>query len=172
MSYAIISDCLAYAHKYLFDEIATHKHKKLEIRQEDTAKQPHSNTIFPECSQFHQVFQFIEDNYHKPIDIADVAQAVGYSPAYLTNLVKRRTQRTVLGWIVERRMSEARYLLLDTERSVNQIATAVGYADAGYFSRRFRQLHKLSPQMWRNGHRTRAASASECKDYTISLTGV
>jgi PAS domain S-box-containing protein len=118
----------------------------------DTARLPDSQSNFPGCSQLNKVFEFIEDNYHKPINLCNVAQAVGYSPAYLTNLVKRRTTRTIHDWIVNRRMAEACSLLLETDQSVNQIAAAVGYPDAGHFTRQFRKLHDMSPKVWRNSH--------------------
>jgi YesN/AraC family two-component response regulator len=121
----------------------------------DIALLPDSQSIFPTCSpQLNKVFQFIEDNYHQPINLCNVAQAVGYSPAYLTNLVKRQTKRAIHGWIVERRMTEARSLLLKTDEPVNQIAVKVGYPDAGHFTRQFRQLYKMPPKVWRNTHCT------------------
>lgn len=119
----------------------------------DTATFPAApKSIFPSVPHLSEVFDFIEANYHQPITLCDVAQAVRYSPAYLTNLVKRQTKRTVHCWIVERRMTEARSLLLETEQPVNQIAAAVGYPDAGHFNRQFRQLYKIPPKVWRNTH--------------------
>ncbi|MCA1991846.1 MAG: PAS domain S-box protein, partial [Coleofasciculus sp. S288] len=72
-----------------------------------------------------KVFRFIETNYQNPIGLKEVAQAVGYSAAYLTNLVQQETGRTVNQWIAEYRMTEARLLLLKTNQSVTQIAVAV-----------------------------------------------
>ena len=119
----------------------------------DIALLPDSQSIFPTCSpQLNKVFQFIEENYHQPINLCNVAQAVSYSPAYLTNLVKRQTKRAIHGWIVERRMTEARSLLQKTDEPVNQIAVKVGYPDAGHFTRQFRQLYKMPPKVWRNTH--------------------
>ena len=126
-----------------------------------------SQSIFPACSQLHKVFQFIEDNYHQQINVDDVAQAVGYSPAYLTNLVKRQTTRTVHSWIVERRMAQARSLLLNTDEPVNQIAMAVGYPDVGHFIRQFRQLYSMPPKAWRNMHRTQLDTQQNCINITL-----
>lgn len=109
-----------------------------------------SKTIFPNCPKLAQVFRFIEAHYHQPISLTDVAQAVGYSPAYLTHLMQTQTGRTVKRWIAERRMAQARLLLTTTAQSVGQIAEAVGYTDTSYFIRQFRQTHQASPQAWRN----------------------
>lgn len=110
--------------------------------------------FLPSEPPFIEVFRFIEANYHRPIALGDVAQAVGYSPAYLTNLIRRQTGRTVLRWIIERRMAAARALLLETNQIVEQIATQVGYHHVVHFFRQFRQFHGTSPQAWRTAHRT------------------
>lgn len=99
-----------------------------------------------------EVFRFIEVNYHNPISLCDVAKAVARSPAYLTDLVRRETGKTVLNWIVECRMANARCLLRSTDHSVDQIAESVGYLDRRHFSRQFLRLHKATPQAWRHAH--------------------
>lgn len=105
--------------------------------------------IFPDCPKLEPAFQFIESHYSDSISLQDVARAIGYSPAYLTNLMQTLTGRTVKQWITERRMAQARSLLVDSAESVSRIATAVGYADVCYFIRQFRQVHGVSPQVWR-----------------------
>ncbi|EKU98862.1 response regulator containing CheY-like receiver domain and AraC-type DNA-binding domain [Leptolyngbya sp. PCC 7375] len=109
-----------------------------------------AETIFPECPRLNAVFEFIEAHYQKPINLTDVAQAVGYSPAYLTNLSQSHTGRTVKAWIIARRMAQARQLLSNTAESIKQIANSIGYTDAGYFTRQFRKLHGVTPQVWRS----------------------
>jgi len=118
-------------------------------------KQPEEvASIFPTNPKLNDVFQFIEANYQQPITLCDVAQAVDYSPAYLTDLVRRQTGKTVNQWIVERRIAEARRLLLDTTQTANEIALLVGYQNEAHFFRQFRQYHGTTPQVWRNWQRT------------------
>ncbi|WP_442946613.1 response regulator [Nostoc sp. 'Peltigera malacea cyanobiont' DB3992] len=64
-------------------------------------------SIFPCIPQLKEVFDFIEAHYHQGITLCDVAVAVGYSSAYLTNRVKETSGETVNCWIVKRRMAEA-----------------------------------------------------------------
>lgn len=115
-----------------------------------------TKSIFPSVPELKEVFDYIEANYHQPITLCDVAQAVGYSPAYLTNRVGSQTGHTVNRWIVERRMVAARYLLQNSDRSVEQIATELGYQNTCHFSRQFRQHHGAPPQAWRKVHQGRA----------------
>jgi YesN/AraC family two-component response regulator len=111
-----------------------------------------AESIFPSLPQLKEVFDFIEANYHQGITLCDVAEAVGYSSAYLTNRVAKQTGETVNGWIVKRRMAAARSLLQETTHTIEQIATIVGYQNACHFSRQFRQHHGVPPQTWRKKH--------------------
>jgi AraC family transcriptional activator of pobA len=100
------------------------------------------------------VFGFIEERYGEPISLKDVAGAVGFSAGYLTTVVGRKTGRTVLEWITERRMAEARKLLVETDLSVGEVGRRVGYGDAGYFARTFRRAHGATPLGWRRAGRS------------------
>ncbi|KAB8321346.1 response regulator transcription factor [Tolypothrix campylonemoides VB511288] len=110
--------------------------------------------IFPSDPQLSKVFDFIEANYHQSLTLSDVAVAVGYSPSYLTNLVRRQTGQTVQTWIIERRMAAARSLLLETDERVEEIAAKVGYQSPVHFFRQFRKHHGTTPQAWRKSQLT------------------
>lgn len=99
------------------------------------------------------VFGVIEERYREPISLADVAWAVGLSPGHLTTVVRRKTGRTVLEWIVERRMTEARRLLVETDLTAEEIGRNVGYRDPGYFARSFGRAHGTTPLGWRRAGR-------------------
>ncbi len=115
----------------------------------DITRQTAHESIFPSDPELSEVFCFIETNYYQPITLSDVAVAVDYSPAYLTNLVRRRTGQTVQNWIIKRRMTAARSLLLETDETVEAIATKVGYQSLVHFFRQFRTYHGTTPQAWR-----------------------
>ncbi len=106
-------------------------------------------SIFPSIPRLHEVFEFIELNYHQSIKLKEVARSVGYSSAYLTDLVRRLTGRTVNNWIIERRMAAASTLLLETDYSVEQIALDVGYQNINHFYCQFRDRYKNTPRAWR-----------------------
>lgn len=101
------------------------------------------------------VFGFIEQHYHEPISLKDVASAVNLSPGHLTTIVSTRTGRPVQKWITERRMAAARRLLTETDLAVEEVGRTVGYRDAGYFARAFRRVHDTTPLGWRRAARPR-----------------
>lgn len=95
------------------------------------------------------VFGIIEDRHAQPLSLKDVAAELGLTPGYLTTQVRRKTGRTVQEWIAERRMTQARRLLVETDDTVAAIAERVGYADPAYFVRTFRRVHGITPLRWR-----------------------
>jgi len=119
-----------------------------------------SKSIFPSIPQLKEVFDFIEAHYHQGITSCDVAKAVGYSSAYLTNRVARQTGEAVNSWIIKRRMVEARFLLQNNQQTIEQIAKALGYHNVCHFSRQFRQHHGLPPHAWRIEHQVIALKIS------------
>jgi AraC family transcriptional regulator, transcriptional activator of pobA len=102
-----------------------------------------------------EVFGYIDQHYSEPISLRDVARAVNLSSGHLTTVVSTRTGRPVQKWITERRMAAARRLLTETDLAVEEVARTVGYGDAGYFARAFRQVHETTPLGWRRAARPR-----------------
>lgn len=100
-----------------------------------------------------RVFEQIEATYRDPVSARDVAGALGYTPGHLTTVVRERTGRTVLEWITERRMTEVRRLLRETDLPLGVIAAQTGLRDATYLVRRFRHHYGTTPQRWRTDQR-------------------
>ncbi|MDM7855977.1 helix-turn-helix domain-containing protein [Cellulomonas alba] len=104
-----------------------------------------------------RVLDLVEERYATPVGTADLARELGYTAGHLTTVVRRRTGRTVLEWLTERRMAEARRLLVDTDLPLSAIATRVGYRDPAYLGRRFRAAHGVTPERWRRAVRSPTA---------------
>jgi len=101
-----------------------------------------------------RVFAEIEATFREPVSAADVARTLGYTPGHLTTVLRRRTGRPLLYWITERRMTEVRRMLRETDLSLDAIAARAGLRDATYLVRRFRDRYGITPQRWRRTQRT------------------
>ncbi len=93
---------------------------------------------------------YIQKNYHHPLTLAQIAHHVALSPNYLANLFKRQFDRTIIDYLTEVRIEEAKRLLRETELKVSRIASEVGYNSPYYFSRAFKQVTGRSPRQFRS----------------------
>ena len=93
---------------------------------------------------------FIEENLSRRLSLSEVAQATALSPNYLTALLGQEMGRTFVELITELRIIKASDLLTYSNLNIAQIADAVGFEDADYFSRRFRQIVGCSPGRFRS----------------------
>jgi AraC family transcriptional regulator, transcriptional activator of pobA len=97
----------------------------------------------------------IERRCLEPLSLRDVAAALSRSPSHLTARVREVTGKTVQGWIIAGRMSEARRRLMQTDERVDIIAERVGYGDVTHFIRLFRREQGMTPAAWRRLHQRR-----------------
>ncbi|GAA6614728.1 response regulator [Scytonema sp. NUACC26] len=138
----------------LWQRLVAHAYQRVsESPSTHTANIAPQQPIFQSVPLLRRVFDFIEVNYHRAITLNDVAQAVGYSPAYLTDLVRQHTGQSLYQWIIHRRMVQAYFLLLNTDQTVDEIATCLGYQNVASFCRQFRQHTGKSPNAWRSERR-------------------
>lgn len=100
-----------------------------------------------------RVFDEIEATFREPVSASDVARALGYTPGHLTTVVRERTGRTLLDWITERRMTEVRRMLRDTDLPLGVVAARTGLRDATYLVRRFKDRYGTTPDRWRRSER-------------------
>ncbi|WP_226889758.1 helix-turn-helix domain-containing protein [Nostoc sp. MG11] len=81
--------------------------------------------------------------------VQDYAQAQYLHPNYFSTVIKYKTGKSVNTWITEKTIAEAKALLARSSESVQEIATRLGFKDAGHFSRFFKKHTELSPLTFR-----------------------
>jgi len=81
--------------------------------------------------------------------ITTYANALGVTPDRLNSAVRRATGRSPMELIHSRLMTEAATLLGGTAMQTAEIADALGFKDAAYFSRSFRRVVGMSPRDFR-----------------------
>lgn len=92
---------------------------------------------------------YVEQHFRRELTLEEVAGHVGLSPAYLSTLFKRRHGVGLKRFLRGLRLEEARWLLEEPSRTVEQVAEAVGFADPHYFSRVFSQAMGMPPTEYR-----------------------
>lgn len=98
-----------------------------------------------------QAKQYINIHYaDETISLQKVADFIHVTPPYLSNLFKTETGKNYTEYIFDCRMNKARQLLLDTQKTITEIAIDTGFANPNYFSSCFRKEFGLSPKQFRN----------------------
>lgn len=93
-----------------------------------------------------RMMRFIRQNYHRPFTVQAMADSLHYSRNYLYTQFKERYGASVQQYLSSLRVEKAKELLRQPDRpSVGEVALAVGYSDALYFSRVFRKSTGMSP---------------------------
>jgi AraC-like DNA-binding protein len=95
------------------------------------------------------ILDAIDARFARPLAQRELAAAVGRSPAALNRMVRRLLGVSPLRLIEERRMVEARRLLLGTDTTIEAVGRLAGYREAAYFRRRFVRHHSVTPATWR-----------------------
>lgn len=71
------------------------------------------------------------------------------SPGYLATLFKKETGKTVSGYVWEKRIYHADYLLKNTNLQIQTVASRCGVMDVQYFSKMFKKLVGKTPREYR-----------------------
>jgi AraC-like DNA-binding protein len=105
--------------------------------------------------QVRQVLQYIQANLAKRITLGDLAELTGLSSSYLSRLIKKETGASLLELVDGYRIEKGKYLLLNTDSSILQIAELTGFHYQNHFSRCFRKYTGMTPTRFRRTAVTR-----------------
>ena len=92
-----------------------------------------------------RIEEFLAKSYRERISTRDLAQIFYVSENHFCRLFKRTVGISPMEYVNEYRVGKAELLLSGTELSITEIAAAVGFDSANYFSRVFRRVRKESP---------------------------
>ena len=93
--------------------------------------------------------KYIEENYSKDISLNTLAEYISMSPYHTSRLFKKYTGETFINYLNLFRINRAKYLLLNTNKKINEIRTEIGCLNKDYFSRLFRKYTGLTPSEYR-----------------------
>lgn len=93
--------------------------------------------------------RYIRSSYREDIDLAAIAQVVNLSPSYLSKKFKTSTGFGYREYLVLVRIQAASIMLLETNKSIAEIALACGFRDSNYFGDAFKREKGVSPSKYR-----------------------
>ena len=91
----------------------------------------------------------LREHLAAPVNVPALASLAGFSASHFSARFRTVTGYSVTEYVKRLRMARARQLLITSNRTVAEIAAAVGYPDPFYFSRHFRAVNGVSPREFR-----------------------
>ena len=95
------------------------------------------------------VLRYIEEHFADG-SLTEIADILHYDVTWLCREIKRRTGKTYTQLLQEKRLSQATWLLRNTNQKVADIGISVGYENLSYFHRIFAQHFGISPKAYRD----------------------
>ena len=91
----------------------------------------------------------MSENIEEPMATGEVADEVGISTRQLERLFRRHMQCSPSEYYLALRLQKARNLLLQSERSVTEVAMATGFRSTTHFAKVYRKNFGVSPNAQR-----------------------
>ena len=98
------------------------------------------------------IIDYIDHHYSEELNRKVLSDLVFISPDHLARIFKHETGKTLINYITDKRIEEAKKLLLNSNATVYIIADQVGYDNYSYFSKTFKKNTGLSPIEFRQHH--------------------
>lgn len=92
-----------------------------------------------------KIVKYIHDNFAEDLTLEKVANVANFSSCYFSRFFKRVSGEGFSAYLNRVRLNESRYLLENTQWSVEKISRSVGYNDSAYFVRVFKKHYGVSP---------------------------
>lgn len=106
------------------------------------APSPHQRIIF-------ESIQYMYGHLTEPCSLEDIAAHIGYSASHFSHLFKTYTKTTPHAYLLSLKIREAKYMLLNSNRSISEISEALAFGKICQFSRAFRNECHMTPGEFR-----------------------
>ncbi len=97
---------------------------------------------------------YLEDNLATDHSIAALSRWARLNEFKLKKGFRKRFSTTVFGYLKQKRMERARELFTGSQKSVLEVANAVGYSNPSHFARAFREAFGMNPKEFVTGVRS------------------
>lgn len=100
-----------------------------------------------------KVAGYVQEHVYDSIKVSDIAEFMGNNVSYLCRVFKKDTGKTLNDYINDVKMEEAKRLLSSTQKSIVEIAMALGYSSQPYFTTLFKKRINMTPVEYRNKYK-------------------
>lgn len=118
--------------------------------QEDFVLRVHKNRRNLKLSKpIRNCCDYVELHLEEPITLKEIADSLGYTEYYLSKKFKTETGISLKGFIRDKRIERAKFLLKNTSLTMQEISVRLQFSSQSYFTETFRKATGVIPTEYR-----------------------
>lgn len=134
----------------VFELLAMH----LDLIAEDGTRNQSAPSLKPETiARLHYAKEILTTQFAQPLSLPQLAQQVGLTHRSLQRGFQTLFSLTVMDYLQQRRLEQAKQLLRQGDRTVAEVAMRVGYGHLGNFASAFKRQFGITPSRCLAGKR-------------------
>lgn len=131
------------------DDVSAQLQMSIDLYQKEIQK----TLSTPEPTGIKVMKEFIHEHFCENITLDTIASSAFLSSSYASRLFKKEMNISIMDYVLQLRMNEARKLLKDSDLQIDEISDKIGYTDSSYFTKVFRKSEGVTPSQYRQTHK-------------------
>ena len=96
-----------------------------------------------------EIKKIVKNEYMNDISLEDIAEKVCLTSSYVSFIFKKETGNTLIKYLTDYRMKQAKELLEHSNMKIVDIGKACGYSNQSYFNKLFKNYYGMTPKQYR-----------------------
>lgn len=96
-----------------------------------------------------KIMEYLHANLSSRITLEAIGEMSFFSPVYCDTVFKRETGSSIIDYLIEERIAQAKRLIAEDVLSLGTIAEKSGFSDYNYFSRVFKKRTGYTPSQYK-----------------------
>ncbi|MBT2701616.1 helix-turn-helix transcriptional regulator, partial [Bacillus sp. ISL-40] len=110
-----------------------------------------TGTVYKYSKPINICQNYIYTHLYQDICLSDLADLVQMNPQYLSHLFKKEVGISIIEFIQQVKVDEAKTLLTYTQHSLTEISSLLNFHDQSYFIKVFKKFAGVTPNQFKKG---------------------
>lgn len=108
-----------------------------------------SKSNIKDIERIKKIISFINENYRKKITLDEIAGCINICKSECCRFFKKHMKESLFDYLLDYRIERSLILLKDSNYNITEIAYAVGFSNAAYYSKIFKRKMLCTPREYR-----------------------
>jgi Beta-xylosidase len=100
------------------------------------------------------IIRYVEENYQRDLTLTEIAQEECLTPPYLSSFFEKNMNMTLTSYISKIRLEHSLHFLMNTDKSIEEISEACGFANQRSYATLFKKQYGALPSIYRKNSLT------------------